>query len=125
MSNFWELVTGSDMDKELAALTARVAVLPADYQDAWQVITTTLWGGGVDAEHSVRGGFSGRKLFPVMQGIVELMEETAAEHLPVQAALGEDIQGFAVAAARESGTETLADRWHAKLNADVHRELGR
>jgi DNA-binding ferritin-like protein (Dps family) len=91
---FWEKITGSDMTKELNALEARIQKLPADYQAAWGEIKVNLW------PHS---DFTGRNLMPILDGVLGLLEETAAEGMSAQEALGDDIKGFSSALGRRRG----------------------
>ncbi len=116
---WWEVITGSDMNQQMHAFDQRIAALPADYQAAWQVIGQQVWCG-------VNGGsFSGRDLMPVLDGISALMVETADVGLSVEAALGTDLAAFVADVSRESGVISPRERWRQKLNADVHRQLGR
>lgn len=113
---FWEKVTGSDMKKEFQAFEQRVQKLPADYQAAWEQINTNLWA------HS---DFTGRNLMPVFDGVLGLLEETAAEGQSVGEALGGDIKGFCLAVAGDEGTPTYRDKWRAQLNNNIARKLGK
>lgn len=122
--NLWDMVTGADMDRQMKAFQKRVQALPADYQTAWQTIVATFMGANGNYTQTV-SSFTGRNLMPIMDGIVALMEETHADGLSAEAALGKDVAAFATQAAQASGESVLQDRWRAKLNADVHRKLGR
>lgn len=82
--NFWERITGSDMTKEMKAFESRAQKLPADYQAAWEQINAYLW------PHS---DFTGRNLMPILDGVLGLLEETAADGQNVQEVLGGDIKG--------------------------------
>ena len=83
--NFWEKITGSDMTKEFKAFELRVSKLPADYQNAWDEINTNL---------SMYGDFTGRNLMPILNSVLDMLEEWAANEQNVKDALGNDIQSF-------------------------------
>ncbi|QGG56349.1 DUF1048 domain-containing protein [Paenibacillus sp. B01] len=112
--NFWEKVTGSDMNKEIRAFESRVKKLPADHQAAWAAIQANLW---------PYSDFSGRNLIPILDGVVGLLEEAAAEGQSVQDVLGDDIKGFCSALAGEEGAKSFRDKWREQLNDAVARKL--
>ena len=114
--NFWEKITGSDMTKEMKALELRVKKLPADYQTAWDKIKTNLW------PHS---DITGRNLMPILDGVLGLLEETAAEGQSAQDVLGDDIKGFCSALAGEEGAKSYRDKWREQLNNNIAKKLGR
>ncbi|MFD1134708.1 DUF1048 domain-containing protein [Paenibacillus urinalis] len=113
--NFWEKITGSDMTKEMKAFDSRVKKLPSDYQAAWEEIDTNLW------PHS---DFTGRNLMPILDGVLGLFEETAAEGQSVQEVLGGDIKGFCSALAGEEGAKSYRDKWRDQLNNNIAKKLG-
>lgn len=114
--NFWEKITGSDMTKELKAYEDRVNKLPADYQEAWTSIKAYLW------PHS---DFTGRNLMPILDGVLGLLEETAADGQSVVEVLGDDIKGFCLALVGEEGAKSYRDKWREQLNNNVARKLGK
>ncbi|WP_225047742.1 DUF1048 domain-containing protein [Lacticaseibacillus kribbianus] len=114
--NFWDKITGNDMNRELAGFDKRVQQLPPDYRTAWQTVLATVM---------ARSDFSGRNLMPILSGILELMEAAAARGASAQDALGEDVAEFADGVGAASGATSLQDRWRAQLNAAVYRKLGR
>ncbi len=114
--NFWEKITGSDMTKEWKDFESRVQKLPADYQAAWEKISLNLW------PHS---DFTGRNLMPILDGVLGLLEETAAEGQRVQEVLGDDIKGFCAALAGEEGAKTYRDKWREQLNHNIAKKLGK
>ncbi len=114
--NFWEKITGSDITKELKSFESRVKLLPADYQAAWEEIKADL---------GVYSDFTGRNLMPILDGVLDLFEETAADGQSVQDVLGDDIQGFCSALASEEGAKSFRDKWREQLNNNVTRKLGR
>lgn len=68
--NLWEKMTGRDMTKEFKAFELRVKELPADYRAAWATIQENLWA------HS---DFTGRNLMPIFDGVLGLLETSAAD----------------------------------------------
>lgn len=114
--NFWEKITGSDMTKEVKAFDARIKKLPADYQAAWEKINDNIW------QHS---DFTGRNLMPILDGVLGLLEETAADGQSVQEVLGDDIQGFCSELTGEEGAKSIRDKWREQLNNNVAKKLGK
>jgi DNA-binding ferritin-like protein (Dps family) len=114
--NFWEKITGSDMTKELKTFESRAKKLPADYQAAWEKIKANLW------PHS---DFTGRNLMPILDGVLGLLEETAADSQSVQDVLGDDIEGFCSALAGEAGAKSFRDKWREQLNNTIAKRLGK
>lgn len=114
--NFWEKITGGDITKEMNAFESRAQKLPADYQAAWEEIKATLW---------PRSDFTGRNLMPIIDGVLGLLEETAAEGQSVQEALGDDIKGFCLALVGDEGAKTFQDKWRVQLNHAIARKLGK
>jgi DNA-binding ferritin-like protein (Dps family) len=114
--NFWERVTGSDMTKELRTFERRARKLPADYQEAWEKIKANLW------PHS---DFTGRNLMPILDGVLGLLEETAADGQSVHDVLGDDIKGFCSALAGEEGAKSVRDKWREQLNKSIAKKLGK
>ncbi|UGT66647.1 DUF1048 domain-containing protein [Nocardia gipuzkoensis] len=113
---FWETITGSDLTREYKAFEARAETLPAEYRAAWAEIKTHL---------SPYSDLTGRNLMPILDGVLGLLEETAAEGQSVHEALGEDIKGFCAAIAGEEGAKNFRDKWREQLNKNVTRKLGR
>ena len=112
--NFWDRVTGGDMDRELKAFEVRAKKLPAEYQTAWEDIKTNLW------PHS---DFSGRNLMPVLDGALGMLEESAAEGLPIGEVLDGDIPGFCAALVGKSEPNAYRDKWRCQLNDAVAKKL--
>lgn len=112
--NFWEKITGNDMTKEMKAFESRVKKLPADYQAAWEKINAYLW---------PYSDFTGRNLMPILDGVLGLLEETAADGQRVQEVLGDDIKGFCSALAGEEGAKSFRDKWREQLNNNIAKKL--
>ena len=114
--NIWERITGSDMAKAFSAFESRAKKLPADYQTAWSLIKSNLW------SHS---DFTGRNLMPILDGVLGLLEETAADGQSVQEVLGDDIKGFCSALVGEEGAKSFRDKWRKQLNNNIAKKLGK
>ncbi|HAZ36829.1 MAG TPA: hypothetical protein DEF85_02430 [Clostridiaceae bacterium] len=114
--NFVEKVTGSDMTKEMRAFESRAKKLPADYQAAWEKIKANLW---------PRSDFTGRNLMPILDGVLGLLEESAADGQSVQEVLGDDIKGFCSALAGIDGVKSYRDKWREQLNKNVAKKLSK
>lgn len=114
--SFWETITGSDMTKELKAFEVRAKTLPPDYQSAWEKIKTNLW---------PRSDFTGRNLMPILDGVLGLLEDAAADGQSVREVLGDDIKGFCSALADEEGAKSFRDKWREQLNKNIAKRLGK
>ena len=121
--NIWEQITGSDLTRDWQGFEARAAVLPDDYRQAWQQIKGHL---------ILHGGFTGRSLTPIVDGVLGLMETTAAEGEDVKDALGNDIPGFCVALVGDDSSAgdhrdqwDYRQRWRERLNRNVARRLSK
>lgn len=114
--NFWEKITGTDMTKERKAFEVRARKLPADYQAAWEQINAYLW------PHS---DFTGRNLMPILDRVLSLLEETAAEGQRIREVMGDDIKGFCAALAGEEGVKSYRDKWREQLNRNIAKKLGK
>jgi len=114
--NFWEKITGSDMTKEMKSFEMRAKKLPADYQEAWKKINAILW------QYS---DLTGRNLMPILDGVLGLLEETAADGQSVQEVLSDDIKGFCSALVGEEGAKSFRDKWREQLNNNIIKKLGK
>lgn len=112
--NLWDTITGSDMDREQKAFEARAKRLPAEYQAAWEAIKTNLW------PHS---DFTGRNLMPILDGVLGLLEESAAEGQPIGEVLDGDIPGFCAALLGKDDANATRDKWRRQLNSAVAKKL--
>ncbi len=114
--NFWQKITGNDMRREFKIFESRVKKLPADYQAAWEEINSNLWS---------HADFTGRNLMPILDGVLGLLEETAADGQSVREVLGDDIKGFCSALAGEEGAKSYRDKWREQLNNNIAKKLGK
>ena len=113
--NFWERITGRDLTAQYKAFETRAKALPADHRAAWEEIKANL------VPYS---NFSGRNLMPILDGVLGLLEETAADGQNIREVLGDDIDGFCSALAGGDGARSYRDRWREQLNRNVARKLG-
>ena len=72
----------------------------------------------------VQFDFTGRNLMPILDGVLGLLEETAADGQSVQEVLGDDIKGFCSALAGEEGAKSYRDKWREQLNKNIAKKLG-
>jgi DNA-binding ferritin-like protein (Dps family) len=114
--NFWETITGSDLTREWKAFEVRAEALPSDYRVAWNEIKGHL---------SPYADFTGRNLMPILDGVLGLLEETAAEGQSIDQVVGDDIEAFSAALAGGQGARNYRDRWREQLNRNVARKLAR
>lgn len=113
---FIEKITGSDMTTEFKQFESRVKKLPVDHQEAWDKIKTQLW------PHS---DFTGRNLMSVLEGVLSMLEETAADGLSASEVLGDDIEGFCTELMGTEGSKSFRNVWRKQLNNNVARKLGK
>lgn len=113
---FWEKITGNDMTVEFKNFESRVKKLPADYQVAWERIKNNAW------PHS---DFTGRNLMPILEGVLGMLEETAADGLNVQEVLGDDIEDFCSTLIDEDASKSFRNVWRKQLNDKIAKRLGR
>ena len=114
--NFWDRITGNDINHQWKEFKSRAKKLPMEFQSAWMEINAELW---------QRSDFTGRNITPLLEGVLELFEESAADGRSVEDVLGGDIKGFCVSLASEQGAKTYRDRWRDRLNKTILRKLGR
>lgn len=114
--NFWDKITGSDMTREFKAFELRVRELPDDYQEAWEEINANLM---------MYGDFTGRNLMPILNGVLDMLEERAANGQNVKDVLGNDIKSFCSELAGEEGANSFRDKWRKQLNKNIAKKLGK
>ncbi len=113
--NLRDKITGNDMTKEMKTFELRAKKLPTDYQDSWEKIKANLW---------LHTDFTGRNLMPILDGVLGLLEESAADGQSVEEVLGDDIKGFCLALAGEEGGKSFGDKWRKQLNNNIAKKLG-
>lgn len=107
-------ITGSDITKQLRGFDLRAKKLPTDYQETWEEIKLNLW---------PRSDFTGRNLMPILDGVLGLFEEAAADGQSTQEVFGDDIKGFCLALTSEEGAKTYRDKWRKQLNDAINKKL--
>lgn len=112
----WDKVTGNDMSKQQKVFKKRVQKLPQDYQNAWQELNRKIW------RYS---NLTGRNLYPILSGILDLFEESASEKIPVSAVTGDKMDEFIAEIAQVEGAQTTRDRLRQQLNENVKKKLRR
>jgi len=114
--NLWEKVTGSDITRDWQAFETRAAALPDEHRAAWTQIKNQLL---------AYSDFSGRNLTPILDGVLGLLETTAADGQSVAEAIGDDLPAFTAAVAGSHGVTDYRDKWREQLNRNVARKLKR
>ena len=114
--NFWDTITGADLTREWKGFEQRAETLPADYRAAWGEIKSQLF---------LYGGFTGRNLMPIFDGVLGLLEETASDGQSIHDVIGGDTPGFCRALVGGEGARSYRDRWRDQLNRNVARKLGK
>lgn len=114
--NFWEMVTGSDITKEMESFKLRAEKLPADYQAAWENIKVNIWS---------YSDITGRNLMPILDGVLGLLEEATADGQSIGEILGDDIKGFCSALVGEEGAKSYRDKWREQLNNNIAKKLSK
>ncbi|MCI8554581.1 MAG: DUF1048 domain-containing protein [Clostridiales bacterium] len=106
-----EKVWGNVQDKrEWKELETRAAKLPENYRKAYKAIQKYMWSSGhcpADWKDS----------FHILQGMVELLEEGAAEQKSVAELTGGDAAAFCDDMLKE--VRTLNDKYRKKLNRTI------
>lgn len=114
--DFWDKITGRDMNRQWRSFEARAKKLPMEDQAAWREMNGYLW---------QRSDFTGHNIMHILEGVLELLEEAAAQGRSAQEVLGGDVKGFCDALAGEEGAKSFRDKWRDQLNRSVLRKLGR
>ncbi|WP_026690488.1 DUF1048 domain-containing protein [Alteribacter aurantiacus] len=113
--NFFEKITGSDMNKAIKEFETRVKALPPEYQSAWKEIINHLW---------IHSDFTGRNLMPIFENVLELLEVASADGQGVEDVLGDNLEGFSTAFVGDERAKTYRDQWREQLNKNVAKKVG-
>ena len=62
---------------------------------------------------------------PILDGVLGLLEESAADGQSVGDVLGDDIKGFCLALAGEEGAKSYRDKWREQLNNNIEKKLSK
>lgn len=114
--NLYDKVTGNDMNKLQKEYQLRIEKLPTEYQNTWRTLNQEIW---------KFSDFTGRNLYPILEGIVGLFEESAAEGLSIEAVTGDRIENFISEIAHIEGAKTYRDKLRDQLNKNVKKKVGR
>jgi DNA-binding ferritin-like protein (Dps family) len=111
--NIFEKVIGSLDDKrEWKAMEARGKALPKEYNNAYNAIKKYIYSiGGISDWEDMRRIFG---------GIIDLLEEGAAEGKKVTDLMGEDVAAFCDEIVKDS--QTWIDKHRTKLNNTIGRD---
>ncbi|MEH7415050.1 DUF1048 domain-containing protein [Neobacillus drentensis] len=111
--NIFEKIIGSLEDKrEWRAMEARAKALPSEYLNAYKAMQKYMWtagGGPTDWKDSSR----------IFNGILDLLEEGAAEGKKVTDLTGEDVAAFCDDLVKDE--QTWKDKYRKKLNDSIGR----
>lgn len=114
--NFFDKITGNDMKKQDQEFQKKIDQMPVDYQTAWREINQKLWN---------YTDFSGRNLYPILNGVLGLFEESAQVGLPINAVVGDDLDEFVRDLTQAEGAKDYYGRLHDRLNKRIMKKLGR
>jgi DNA-binding ferritin-like protein (Dps family) len=111
--SFFEKIIGSLDDKrEWRAMEARAKALPSEYRNAYKAIQKYMWtagGGPTDWKGTSR----------IFGGILDLLEQGAAEGKKVTDLTGEDVAAFCDELVKDE--QTWKDKYRKKLNDTINR----
>lgn len=110
--NIIEKIIGNLDDKrEWKAMEARAKALPSEYRNAYNAIKKYMW---------TSGGLSDWKdISHIFGGILDLLEEWAAEGKKVTDLTGEDVATFCDELVKDA--KTWKDKYRRKLNDTIGR----
>ncbi|MGM0123497.1 hypothetical protein IGI37_000869 [Enterococcus sp. AZ194] len=114
--NFYDKVTGNDMNKQQAEFQKRIKKLPQDYQDSWHQLNLKIWN---------YSNLTGRNIYPILEGLVGLFEESAAEGLPINAVVSEPLDEFVAEITEVEGAKSYRGKLRDQLNKNIAKKLGR
>lgn len=114
--NLYDKITGNDMHKLDKEYQLRIEKLPVDYQNAWRTLNQEIW---------KFSDFSGRNLYPILDGLLGLFEESAAEGLAIEAVTGGNVDAFISEIANIEGGKSYRDKLRDQLNRTIKKKLGR
>ncbi|QDP39201.1 DUF1048 domain-containing protein [Radiobacillus deserti] len=111
--SFIEKIIGSLADKrEWKEMEARAKELPSEYFNAYKAIQKYMWTSG--------GLTDWKDIKRIFGGILDLLEEGAAEGKKVTDLTGEDVAAFCDELVKDA--KTWNDKYRAKLNDTINRD---
>lgn len=111
MSFIEKIIGNLDDKREWKAMEARAKALPSEYYNAYNAIKKYMWTTG--------GTTDWKEISRIFGGILDLLEEGAAEGRKVTDLTGEDVAAFCDELLKDS--KTWMDRHRAKLNDTISR----
>jgi DNA-binding ferritin-like protein (Dps family) len=108
MNEFFKKVIGDK--KAWLAMEARAKALPQDYRVVYDEIKPYLWKSGLES-------------IDVLNGILELFEESAARGKQVLEITGHDVAAFCDELTHDA--KTYLEKWRDDLNHDIAKKLGK
>ncbi|HET7578119.1 MAG TPA: DUF1048 domain-containing protein [Bacillales bacterium] len=111
MSIIEKIIGSLDDKREWKAMEARGKALPSEYRNAYNAIKKYIWtsGGLTDWKDTSR----------ILNGILDLFEEGAAESKKVTDLTGEDVAAFCDELMKDA--KTWKDKYRTKLNDKMSR----
>jgi len=112
MSIFDKIIGSLEDEREWKKMEARAKALPVEYHHAYKAIQKYMWTAGgapTDWKDSSR----------IFSGILELLEEGAAEGKRVTDLTGEDVADFCDELVKDE--QTWKDKYRKKLNDTIGR----
>ena len=62
---------------------------------------------------------------PILNGVLDMLEEWAANGQNVKDVLGNDIKSFCAELVGEEGSNYFRDKWRKQLNNNIAKKLGK
>lgn len=112
MSIFEKIIGSLDDKREWKAMEARGKALPKEYRNAYNAIKKYIYSTG--------GTSDWKDISRIFGGILELLEEGAAEGKKVTDLMGEDVAAFCDELVKDS--KTWMDKYRKKLNDTISHD---
>lgn len=114
--HFFDQVTGNDMNRMQKAFELRAQQLPESYQAAWREVNQQIW------QYS---DFSGRQVYPILEDVLALFEESAGQDVAIGAVMGADSNAFIAEIVQAAGVKNGRQQQRERLNRRVAKRLGK
>jgi DNA-binding ferritin-like protein (Dps family) len=112
MSLIEKIIGSLDDKREWKAMEARGKALPKEYRNAYNAIKKYIYSTG--------GPSDWKEISRIFGGILDLLEDGAAEGRQVTDLLGEDVAAFCDELVKDS--KTWMDKYRTKLNDKIGRD---
>ncbi|SHF32989.1 DNA-binding ferritin-like protein (Dps family) [Seinonella peptonophila] len=113
MNIFEKLIGSLDEKREWKAMEARAKALPSDYSKAYNAMKNYIFSLGVGTEW--------KDCKRIFSGILDLLEEGAAEGKKVTDLTGEDVAAFCDDLVKDE--KTWMDKYRKELNQSIQKRL--